>query len=156
MTLKFTPLNSDWVVAIRSGGPDAYGQKAERSISDGSGNPCRHCLKQVPKGAGMLILAARPFPDPQPYAETGPIFLCEGPCPAFDGQGAPDIMGTSATYLLKGYCKDNRIVYGTGQITDREDVMTYATALLKNPSVAYVDVRSATNNCFLTRISETQ
>ena len=60
---------------LRAGGGDAYGNPAERTISDGEGNPCRHCLGFVPKGEEMLILAHRPFGAVQPYAETGPIFV---------------------------------------------------------------------------------
>jgi hypothetical protein len=59
---------------------------AERAVSDGQGNPCRSCLHEVPAGAGMLILAARPFPAAQPYAETGPIFFCADACKAWSGQ----------------------------------------------------------------------
>ena len=51
MTLRFLPLPTEAVAAIRAGGPDAHGQPAERHVSDGAGNPCRHCLHHVPKGA---------------------------------------------------------------------------------------------------------
>ena len=51
---------------------DATGQVPERVVAEDTGNPSRHCLKMVPDGAGMLILARRPFPSPQPYAEVGP------------------------------------------------------------------------------------
>jgi hypothetical protein len=64
----------------------------------------------------------------------------------------PPILGTSPDYLLKGYGMDDRIVYGTGQITLAGDIAKTATALLNDARVAYVDVRSARNNCFQTRI----
>ena len=51
----------------------------ERQVSDGSAVPCRHCLSDVAAGEPFLILAHRPFPEAQPYAETGPIFLRAGP-----------------------------------------------------------------------------
>lgn len=116
------------------------------------GNPCRCCLKEVPKGAAMLICAARPFPTLQPYAETGPIFLCADDCEAWSGQGVPPILQTSPDYLLKAYDDDNRIVYGTGKITAAAELADYAGELLLRDGVAYVDVRSARNNCFQTRI----
>jgi len=80
MQLTYLPYDPDWVVQLRTGGVDAYGNPAECSISDGTGNPCRHCLNDIPKGTEMLICAARPFPDPQPYAETGPIFCVQTVC----------------------------------------------------------------------------
>ncbi len=155
MTIRVTPYDPTFVARVRNGGPDAYGQIAERSVSDGQGTPCRSCLNDVPKDAGMLVLAARPFPAAQPYAETGPIFLCADTCTPWQGDGAPPILKTSSDYLLKGYSADHRIIYGTGRITPRDQIESYAETLLADPKVAYVDVRSARNNCFQTRIVRT-
>lgn len=152
MSLTFHPLDRDFVRKVRTGGPDANGQPAECAVSDG-GNPCRSCLRDIPDGAPMLVLAARPFPTLQPYAETGPIFLCADDCRPWNGKGVPPILQTSPDYLLKGYSAVYRIVYGTGGIVAREDLADYAANLLSRPEVAYVDVRSARNNCFQTRIT---
>ncbi|MGI3185536.1 DUF1203 domain-containing protein [Nioella aestuarii] len=153
MQLVFHPLDPAFVTSVRSGGPDANGQPAETAISDGQGVPCRSCLRDVPQGEPYLILAARPFPKPQPYAELGPIFLCAGDCSPWDGPGLPPILHTSPDYLLKAYCRDDRIIYGTGQITRSSEIESYAAQLLSRGDVAYVDVRSARNNCFQTRIT---
>ncbi|WP_281859399.1 DUF1203 domain-containing protein [Litoreibacter halocynthiae] len=150
--MRYTSYDHAFVDAVRAGGPDANGQAAEHAISDGQGKPCRCCLDQVPDGATMLILAARPFPEPQPYAELGPIFLCAEACPPYQGAEAPAILRTSPDYLLKAYSQDNRIIYGTGQITPAAQVESYASTLFERADVAYVDVRSSRNNCFLTRI----
>lgn len=152
MTLHFQALASDWVRSIRAGGPDANGLPAERGLSDGQGNPCRHCLKDVPAGHGMLILACRPFAALQPYAETGPIFLCADACDRHAGGSLPPILTTSPDYLLKAYTADERIIYGTGKVVPRDRLADYAESLLADPSVAFVDVRSARNNCFQLRI----
>lgn len=153
MQLKCAAYDQDFVDAIRAGGPDANGQPAEYAVSDGVGTPCRSCLCNVPAGQGMLILAARPFSRLQPYAELGPIFLCAQACMPFSGNGEPPILSTSADYLLKGYSAEDRIVYGTGQIVAAPRLRNYAAKLLNDARVAYVDVRSARNNCFLTRIT---
>ncbi|MHA6646196.1 DUF1203 domain-containing protein [Mesorhizobium sp. A623] len=148
----FLPIPSHKARALRSGEPDAYGCLPERAVSDGEGNPCRHCLDLIPEGADMLILAYRPFPEPQPYAETGPIFLCADACEAWSGEGVPPILGSSPDCLLKGYTNDHRIRYGTGKIVAQEDVPAFATALLDRADISFVDVRSARNNCFQLRI----
>jgi hypothetical protein len=153
MTLQFHPYDQSFVDSVRAGGPDANGQAAEHVISDGAGTPCRSCLSHVPKGNGMLIIAARPFPDLQPYAETGPIFLCEDVCQPWSGAGLPPVLTTSADYLLKGYSAQHRIVYGTGKVVPKSDLALYADYLLADPDIAFVDVRSARNNCFQCRIS---
>lgn len=155
MTVTYMPYDTDWVAKIRNGGGDAYGNPAEHATSDGSGLPCRHCLCDIPKGAQMLIMAARPFPDLQPYAETGPIFLCAD-CAPYKGEGLPPVLADRTECLLKAYGQDNRIIYGTGQITPTSQVQAYAEHLLSDASVAYVDARSATNNCFTLRIKRPQ
>lgn len=151
MTIDFHPIPTDIVRAYQASGPDANGQVPERQESDGDGNPCRHCLKMIPKGAGMLILAHRPFPLPQPYAELGPIFLCADPCEAGGGAAMPEVLA-SPEYIVRGYGKDDRIVYGTGGVVATHLIPARAAVLLGDDSVAYVHVRSARNNCYQVRI----
>ena len=150
--MQFTPYAQDFVDHIRAGGPDAYGHPAEYAVSDGDAKPCRSCLNNIPKDAPMLILAARPFSNTHPYAETGPIFLCSEACTPFAGEGVPPVLTTSPDYLVKGYTADDRIAYGTGRITPADEIESYATTLFERGDLAYIDVRSARNNCFLTRI----
>jgi hypothetical protein len=152
MPIAFTPLPTEVARRYQAGSPDAYGQRPEHAISDGDGNPCRHCLKMIPQGAGMLILAHRPFPALQPYAETGPIFLCADLCEApAPGPSLPDML-SSPDYIVRGYGPDDRIVYGTGAVVATERIAVEAERRLGNPQVAYVHVRSARNNCYQVRI----
>ena len=155
MTVRFTPIPTAIVRDYQAGRPDANGQKPEHGISDGDGNPCRHCLQMIPKDAEMLILAHRPFPAPQPYAELGPIFLCADECTAGGGQTLPAML-TSPDYILRGYGENNRIVYGTGGVIETSAIDARAAALFDDPCVAYVHVRSARNNCFQLRIDRDQ
>ncbi|MGR3502006.1 DUF1203 domain-containing protein [Pseudaestuariivita sp.] len=151
--LTFEGLATQTAEALRGGGVDAYGNTAERAVSNGSGVPCRHCLRMVPKGTGYLIVAHRPFSGLQPYAETGPIFLCAGACAApEDRRAVPEVLTASPDYLLKGYGADERIVYGTGAIVARDRVRAFAEEVLSRADIAFVDVRSARNNCWLGRI----
>lgn len=100
----------------------------------------------------MLILAHRPFLETHPYAETGPIFLCAAPCERFDGTEMPEILTTSPDYLIKGYGKDDRIVYGTGLVTPTDRISVAVAGIFSRPDVAYIHVRSARNNCYQARI----
>lgn len=150
--MKVKSYDPEFVASIRAGGPDANGQPAERAVSDGKGKPCRCCLKTVPAGEDMLILSARPFPRPQPYAEQGPIFFCAKDCTPWQGEGVPPILQSSPSYIVKAYSNEDRIIYGTGQVTPKAEIEPYANTLFQRDDVAYIDVRSAVNNCFLTRI----
>ena len=152
MTIKFHALPTDTVRKIRETGQDAYGNPVERHVSDGNAYPCRHCLGAVPEGADYLILAHRPFATNNPYAETGPIFLCADDCArAPVSSETPDIL-RSPSYILRGYTNEERILYGTGGVTSTAKIAERAGALLGDPKVAFVDVRSAANNCFQVRI----
>ena len=149
---RYTGLPTATARALRAGAPDAYGLPAERVIATGSANPCRHCLTMIPEGAPMLIVAHRPFDGLQPYAETGPIFLCAEDCPPPDGSH-PAVLRASPDYLLKGYDDRQRIVYGTGRVTPAAEVADYAAELLARPGIAFVDARSARNNCWIARMT---
>ena len=151
MTIRFHPIPTDHVRALQSGAPDANGQVPERHVATGTGNPCRHCLGLIPEGAGILVLAHRPFPAFQPYAEVGPIFLCADPCAAGGGQDLPALL-SSPDYIVRGYGADDRIVYGTGGVVPTGDIPSRADVLLADRRVAYVHVRSARNNCFQVRV----
>ena len=139
--------------ALRSG-PDANGQSPERAVSDGEGVPCRHCLHMIEKGDDYLILAERPFTTVQPYAEVGPIFLHARDCMTYDDGSSdlPPVLRDSPSYLLRGYDEGERIVYGTGGLVPGEEIVDRAAAILSDPQVCFVHVRSASNNCWQARI----
>jgi hypothetical protein len=151
-SIRFSSMPTDQARAYWAGAPDANGQEPEIHVSDGDGVPCRHCQQDVAKGETYLILAYRPFPKPQPYAEIGPIFLHADPCARYpETDRTPVMFLKRESYLLKGYAGDDRIVYGTGQIVGRP------TSPRRRPgsstaTTAYVHVRSALNNCFACRI----
>lgn len=149
--MRFQAIPTDVARHYQAGGIDANGQVPERQVSDGGGNPCRHCLKLIPKGAGMLVLAHRPFPAPQPYAEVGPIFLCAVECEAGGGAAVPEALA-SADYIVRGYGADDRIVYGTGGVVATGAIAARAAALFADGRVAYLHVRSARNTCYQCRI----
>jgi hypothetical protein len=153
MPIRFLALPTEIVRALQDGAPDSYGFVAERKVSDGQGVPCRHCLKIVAAGKGYLVLAHRPFPKLQPYAETGPIFLCAEACERAAVSGAvPAMMRGTPDYIVRGYGEDDRIVYGSGGVVPTDAIPTRAAELLERPEIAYLHVRSARNNCYQVRI----
>jgi hypothetical protein len=152
--VRYVALPTDIARAYRNGAPDANGMAPERTISDGNGNPCRHCLQDIPKDEGMLILAHRPFPAPQPYAEIGPIFLCADDCARWSGDGLPPVLACRPNHLIKGYDADDRIAYGTGRIVAVKDLNGSAAAIFGDARVRYGHVRSDRNNCYTCRIEQ--
>ena len=153
MPLRYVALPTDEVRALQRGGADAYGMAPERRVSDGDGVPCRHCLRTVAAGKDYLILAYRPFPELQPYAETGPIFLCAEECErAPETDVIPPMFLATPDYILRGYGSDDRIVYGSGAVVPTHMICGRSHELLRRPDIAYLHMRSARNNCYQCRI----
>ena len=151
--ILFHAMPTEDAEAIWEGGKDAYGFPPETMVSDGPGHPCRHCLGDIDEGEELFVFAYRPFPELQPYAETGPVFLHAKPCQRYQAaEIQPVVLTTSKDYILRGYGDNNRIVYGTGAVILTGDVKKYAEGLLLRDDIAYIHVRSARNNCYQCRI----
>ena len=152
MSYHIAGIPTDDVRALQAGGNDAYGNPAERRVSDGNGAPCRHCLAPIAEGEEYLVVAYRPFTTLQPYAETGPIFLHARHCAHGSKASAlPDIL-VSPEYIVRGYDDKEQIVYGTGSVVATGRIAHRAEELLADERIAFVHVRSARNNCFQCRI----
>ncbi|MEM7120770.1 MAG: DUF1203 domain-containing protein [Pseudomonadota bacterium] len=152
MTIRFEALPTEAVRLLQNGGTDAYGHAPDRRLSDGVGVPCRHCLRNIEAGDRYLVMAYRPFESLQPYAETGPIFLHAEPCARAQPSDAPPPILSSPNYIVRGYDADEEIMYGTGTVVPTDGIAARAEELLTNDEVAFVHVRSASNNCFQCRI----
>lgn len=147
----FLPLPAALAAHYRAGGPDAYGLPPERRVVQGGGVPCRLSLRMLPEGAEYLIVAHRPFAGLNPYTETGPIFLAAEGVGAAPSPDLPEFL-TSPQYIVRGYSRDERIVYGTGAVVPTPGIIDRCAALLSRDDIAFVHVRSASNNCFHVRV----
>jgi hypothetical protein len=153
MSIRFVALETELVKNLQTGGLDANGQKPERHVSTAGMMPCRHCLEDIRQGEPYLVLAHRPFPAAQPYAEQGPIFLHAEPCVRHtEGANVPRMFLERQAYLIRGYSVDDRIVYGTGRIVAPTLLAETAHHTFRDPRVSYIHVRSASNNCYQCRI----
>jgi hypothetical protein len=156
--IQFEAMPTDVAREYQSGFPDAYGQLPERRTADGRFRvPCRHCLADVAPGEEYLVFAYRPFTTLNPYTETGPIFLHAERCERYSttvdtAEDPPEIVRKSSQMIVRGYSADERIVYGTGAVVATDRIAETAAALLARDDVAFVHVRSASNNCFQCRI----
>ena len=151
MQIEFHALPKHAVAAIRQSGTDHLGLPVEQCAPDAEGFLCRHCLSTIGPDQPYLTLAYRPFETLNPYSETGPLFLCTDCEQAAPTAQAPAVLN-APNYLIKGYTADERIRYGTGVIVPNAELATRARAILADPEIAFVDVRSAANNCFQCRI----
>ena len=154
--IKIVPIPTDHAKKFWSGQVDANDQPPEQRISDGGGIDCRHCLSNVISGEPVLLLSYCPFPEAQPFAESGPIFLHANPCKAYtDHANIPPMHIDGKSRIIRGYDSSNQIIYGTGKTVESNNILTYAKELISDPDVAYVHVRSSGNNCYAFRMERT-
>ena len=152
MSIRFVALDTDTVRNLQNGGTDAYGNPPVRLVSDGTGIPCRHCLKPVAKGDAYLALAFSPFGERQPYAETGPIFLHAEECQRAEDSKAPAPMYAGRKFILRGYRDNDWINYEVAEVVSADKLAETAEKMLARDDVAYLHMRSAEFNCYHYRV----
>ncbi|MBX3428295.1 MAG: DUF1203 domain-containing protein [Hyphomonadaceae bacterium] len=136
---------------FRDGGADANGQAPVVMKAAGGANPCRHCLDLVADGEDKLVLSYRPFDAPQPYAETGPIFLHKRACARYERSQLPRWFTLLDPAAIRGYGADDWIRYDTGRIVRGCELAEKSVAILEDASIAYVHIRSKFG-CFQCRV----
>lgn len=151
MQLVVRGIRSDEVDRIRRGGVDANGQPALTRIAEGVANPCRHCLGLIAEGEQKLVLSYRPFDVPQPYAETGPIFLHARACERYESDALPAWFDFMDPAIIRGYGSDDWIRYETGDVVAGPSLAAACRRILSDETIAYLHIRSKFN-CFQCRV----
>lgn len=151
MKLSIRGIPTDYVNSIRGGGLDANRQPAVSRVAAGGANPCRHCLQLIADGDDKLVLAYTPFNSPQPYAETGPIFLHAKDCLLYESGELPAWFPYLQPAIIRGYGYDNWIKYETGEIVPGQALRSTSEKILADETIAYVHIRSKFN-CFQCRV----
>lgn len=152
MSAKYLALPTNHVRDIQNGGPDANGQPAEVRHADNFRVPCRHCFQDVEPGQPYLTLAYSPFSTRNPYTETGPLFIHADACEPAQPSSTPPTLLQNENYVVRGYNADERIVYGSGTVTPKEEVNACVEKVFTNPEVAFIHIRSAEDTCFQCRV----
>jgi hypothetical protein len=127
-------------------------------ISDGTGRALSDvCLGNGRcKGEPYLVAGWRPFSASaclrgnragvhctRMTAAPARFWIEAAPCPVF--LESPD-------YILRGYDRDEKIVYGSGGVVPRGSIPDRIKALLCKPDIESVHIRSSRNNCYHCRV----
>lgn len=149
--LRVSGMPTEQFVYFRDGGADANGQAPVVIKAEGGANPCRHCLGLIADGEPKLVLAYRPFDAPQPYAETGPIFLHQSACTRYESAELPRWFAFLDPAAIRGYGADHWIRYDTGRVVRGRELADVSASILADASIAYVHIRSKFG-CFQCRV----
>jgi hypothetical protein len=151
MQLRVSGIETSEFDRLRNGGSDANGQIPQTHVAEGLANPCRHCLGLIAEGDRKLVLSYRPFDEPQPYAETGPIFLHAADCPRYERDEMPAWFDFLDPAIIRGYGQDHWIRYDTGNVVPGTTLTEVCREILADSTIAYVHIRSKFN-CFQCRV----
>jgi hypothetical protein len=151
MSAHFRGIPTEHFERLRAGGLDANGQAPIATKAEGGANPCRHCLGLIADGDTKLVLSYCPFDAPQPYAETGPIFLHQADCVRYDSTEPPRWFAFLDPAAIRGYGTDHWIRYDTGRVVRGGELGEAASAILSDASIAYVHIHSKFG-CFQCRV----
>src|SRR5262245_53596624 len=71
---RITALSPGFVERVRTTRTDEFGNRL-RPRRDRERHQCRSCLSLTRPAEAYLALSYRPFEKPQPFAESGPIYI---------------------------------------------------------------------------------
>ena len=148
--LSFIAMPSETADRIRTALRDDFGNKLVAGASHGSG-PCRHCLRYSETGEPLLLFSYRPFGEPRPYQEVGPVFIHERECDRHAGDESFPIDFAGRPLVLRPYDKDDNIA-DSQRFAEAGEAEAIAREMLADEEVAYVHARSKSHGCYLFRI----
>ena len=107
--------------------------------SDRPGHLAHHLLADIGAGEPYLVLAHRPFPAAQPYAEQGPIFLHADACPRH-----AESEHTPRTFLPRGWIQQRlRLFPRTGSRTTLRSIAATQSGFISQASSLHPSVPEA-------------
>jgi hypothetical protein len=107
--------------------------------------PCRHCLRWAEPGERLILFPYASIPAGRPYSETGPIFVHQNACSAYE-QPEKYPLDFRQHRVLRAYnCSQDMVDAVIVGESEPEEVITQ---LFQNPAVEFLQARSATRGCY--------
>lgn len=133
---------------MRDAGQDEMGNKWQLRVAEG-GEPLRCCLRKAQADEDIALICYSPWTQPSPWLEAGPVFVHYEAC---EGYAATDRYPETFLHnkaILNPFDHTGARAYDHITFLDPEDDHEQALrAVLGQPDVAYVHVRSGTAGCF--------
>src|SRR5579872_1320582 len=148
--LRVVSMPTETADRVRESLHDGHGNTLQPGTDYGSG-PCRDCLRYSKPGEPLLLFSYRPFGEPRPYQEVGPVFIHAEPCARYESTDAIPEDFANRPLVLRPYDANDNIA-DSQRYADAGEAATIARELLANEDVAYVHARSRSHGCYLFRI----
>ncbi|NUR09631.1 MAG: DUF1203 domain-containing protein [Nocardioidaceae bacterium] len=146
--LQVIPIPAERLGAMMRDGRDDLGNPVEAWSVHGW-EPLRCCLRVAEPGEDVALVSYRPFDEPSPWAEVGPVFVHRSGCPGYaDPRRLPEQL-RSGPRILRTYAPDGSLDYADiTRVPDGEDLQPFLEDLLSRPGVDRVHVRADASQCF--------
>ena len=130
---------------LRATQRDDFGNSIRAFTSDGP-VPCRHCLRLSAPGERVILVAYRPFETGGPYAEIGPVFIHEDPCPAYEERRCFPADFRMRVMTMRGYNEGGTIE--AAELSEAGRPEATLERLFANERVRFVHVRNPAWGCY--------
>lgn len=147
------PMDTASATRFRATQRDDRGGALHRRPVDGTGFPCRHCLRLGRPGETML-LGSWDLPLPRgAYWTPSPVFLHAHDCDAAVIEDSlPETVRENAIVSLRHYDAEGMCLYDLGIVVAGGQAEAALRERIGDPRVAYVNIHTARPGCWLTRV----
>jgi hypothetical protein len=146
--IKYTAISADRLDAMRTGGKDEHGNPWDLRAAEGW-EPLRCCLRKPVEGEEIALICYTPWTEPSPWAEAGPVFVHYRRCAGYDATDEYPGEFLASRSILNPFDHTGARAYDHITFLRPEDDHEAAVrAVLAEPNVAFLHVRSATAGCF--------
>lgn len=146
--IEFTAIAPERLNRMRAAEADEHGNPWTLRVAEGW-EPLRCCLRKATEDEQIALISYSPWTEPSPWAESGPVFVHFGACQGYDATSAyPEAFRQSRSMLNPFDHTGARAYQHITFLEPEDDHEAAVKAVLAQPEVAYLHVRSATAQCF--------
>jgi hypothetical protein len=149
---RCVPIPSDISPRWGRTGVDDAGNRLRIVHADGSGSPCRHCLRDAEAGEALLLGSYR-LPRPTGiYWTPSPIFVHADACERYSSVNEVAPIMRNRLVSVRAYDRDDQCNYDLGHAGDGDTIDPALLRALDDPRTAFVNVHTAKPGCMLCRV----
>ena len=144
---------------IRLAGRDQCGNELRSFTDADGGSPLRCCLRRSTAGERVSLIAYRPFAEPGPFAETGPVFVHASACQGYaDNDLYPDGFRDWPPMIFRPYRHDgdldcDMIAYEAIKMGDGVVAESLIASMFSDPTINFIHTRNVNAGCFMFTIT---
>lgn len=147
------PINPTRLQRMRDHSADETGNPWKLRPATG-GEPLRCCLTRAHPNEDIALITYSPWTRPDPWAETGPVYVHHDPCPGYPTPDRYPPAFLASPAMLNPFDHTGARAYDhITWLHPDDDHEAAARLILAQPDVAFLHVRSAVAGCFTFEIT---